>query len=103
MSGVEFVVDRATRAGPALSDRMAPKVSRAAIKRGLVCRPMPGSDVLDFLPPRITEEGDVDRICEILDAAITAASAQMDPSRSSDLIPYPGSEREPRVGVWRPV
>jgi L-2,4-diaminobutyrate transaminase len=75
MAGVEFVLDRTTRAEAPLPDRMAPRVSRAAMERGLLCRPMPGSDVLAFSPPLITEEADVDQICEILDAAITAASA----------------------------
>jgi adenosylmethionine-8-amino-7-oxononanoate aminotransferase len=36
---------------------------------------MPGSDVLAFSPPLIADEGDVDRICEILDEAIGAVRA----------------------------
>jgi adenosylmethionine-8-amino-7-oxononanoate aminotransferase len=73
MAGIEFVLDRASRAEADLPDRMAPKVSRAAMERGLLCRPMPGSDVLAFSPPLIAEEADIDRICEILEEAITAA------------------------------
>lgn len=72
MAGMEFVLDRATRAEAAPSDRIAAKVSRHALERGLICRPMPGSDVLAFSPPLIADERDVDRICEILDEAIAA-------------------------------
>ena len=72
MAGIEFVLDRATRAEAAPADRTAPKVSRAALSRGLICRPMPGSDVLVFSPPLIADEADIDRICERLDAAIAA-------------------------------
>lgn len=72
MIGVEFVLDRTTRAEAAINDRLAPKVSRAALSRGLICRPMPGSDVLAFSPPLIAEEEDVDHICDILDEAIAS-------------------------------
>jgi putrescine aminotransferase len=73
MTGIEFVLDRATRAEAAPGERIAVKVSRQALERGLICRPMPGSDVLAFSPPLIADERDVDRICEILDEAIAAA------------------------------
>jgi putrescine---pyruvate transaminase len=72
MAGVEFVLDRTSRAELAQPDWFAPKVSRAAMERGLLCRPMPGSDVLAFSPPLTAEKTDVDRICEILDASIAA-------------------------------
>jgi adenosylmethionine-8-amino-7-oxononanoate aminotransferase len=74
MAGMEFVLDRATRAAAAPADRMAVKVSREALRRGLICRPMPGSDVLAFSPPLIADETDIDRIGEILDEAITAVA-----------------------------
>ena len=62
MAGMEFVLDRATRAEAAPADRLAVKVSREALRRGLICRPMPGSDVLAFSPPLIADEADIDRI-----------------------------------------
>ena len=74
MAGMEFVLDPVTRAEAAAADRIAVKVSRQALRRGLICRPMPGSDVLAFSPPLIAEEADVDRICDILDEAIAAVS-----------------------------
>ena len=74
MCGVEFVLDRDTRAEAPLPARFAPRVSREAMRRGLICRPMPGSDVLAFSPPLIATETDVDRICEILDEAIAAVA-----------------------------
>ena len=74
MAGMEFVLDRATRAEAAQANRFNVKVSREALNRGLICRPMPGSDVLAFSPPLIADEGDVDRIGDILDEAITAVT-----------------------------
>jgi 4-aminobutyrate--pyruvate transaminase len=76
MAGIEFVLDRATRAEAAPADRIAVKVSRNALGMGLVCRPMPGSDVLALSPPLIADERDVDRICEILDAAMADVSRE---------------------------
>jgi len=78
MAGIEFVLDRATRTEAAPADRIAAKVSRQALGMGLICRPMPGSDVLAFSPPLIANEDDVDRICEILDEAIGAVRAAED-------------------------
>jgi putrescine---pyruvate transaminase len=72
MIGVEFVLDSITRAEVAIEDRLAPKVSRAALDRGLICRPMPGSDVLAFSPPLIADEADIDHLCNILDEAIAS-------------------------------
>ena len=78
MAGIEFVLDRATRTEAAQADRIAAKVSRQALGMGLICRPMPGSDVLAFSPSLIADEGDVDRICEILDEAISAVCGAED-------------------------
>jgi 4-aminobutyrate--pyruvate transaminase len=75
MIGLEFVLDRSTRTEAPIGERIAPKVARAALDRGLVCRPMPGSDVLAFSPPLIANEADVDRICDILDEAMTSVEA----------------------------
>lgn len=76
MAGIECVIDRATRAEAAPTDRFAVKVSRQALERGLICRPMPGSDVLAFSPPLIVDETDVDRICEVLDEAIASVPVE---------------------------
>lgn len=70
MIGIEFLVDPVTRTEPAVSDRLAPRVSKAALGHGLVARLMPGSDVLAFSPSLIATESDVDRIVERLDAAL---------------------------------
>jgi adenosylmethionine-8-amino-7-oxononanoate aminotransferase len=45
---------------------------------GLICRPMPGSDVLAFSPSLTADEGDIDRIWEILDEAISAVCGAED-------------------------
>jgi 4-aminobutyrate--pyruvate transaminase len=75
MIGVEFLVDPETREEVPVSDRLAPKVSKAALGHGLVARLMPGSDVLAFSPPLIATEADVDRIVERFNAALSEVIA----------------------------
>ncbi len=53
-----------------LADRLAPRISRAAMAHGLVVRPMPGSDVLTFSPPLNITVAETDDIIARLDAAM---------------------------------
>jgi adenosylmethionine-8-amino-7-oxononanoate aminotransferase len=53
-----------------LADRLAPRISRAALAQGLVVRAMPGSDVLTFSPPLNITEAETDEIISRLDAAM---------------------------------
>ncbi|HEX4841423.1 MAG TPA: aspartate aminotransferase family protein [bacterium] len=78
MCGVELVQDRATKA-PALG--LGGRVVREALSRGLLARIRPGSadppigDTICLAPPLMTPEETLDRIPEILRAAIKAAVA----------------------------
>lgn len=77
MCGVELVEDRGTRK-PALG--LGARVTREAIARGLLSRIRAGSadppigDTICLAPPLVTPEETLDRIVEILRAAITAAA-----------------------------
>ena len=53
-----------------LADRLAPRISRAALAHGLVVRAMPGSDVLTFSPPLNITTEETDEIITRLDAAM---------------------------------
>ncbi|HKN11209.1 MAG TPA: aminotransferase class III-fold pyridoxal phosphate-dependent enzyme, partial [Pseudomonadota bacterium] len=77
MCGVELVSDRATKA-PALGIGAA--ITREALARGLLPRVRPGSvdpaigDTICLAPPLMTPSETLDRIPEILHAAIVAAT-----------------------------
>jgi putrescine---pyruvate transaminase len=77
MCGVELVADRGTKA-PALG--LGPRITREAMARGLLPRLRAGSadpvigDTICVAPPLMTPEATIDRIPEILRAAIAAAT-----------------------------
>lgn len=71
MLAIELVAPNAVRgADTPLADRLAPRISRAALAHGLVVRAMPGSDVLTFSPPLNITEAETDEIIARLDAAM---------------------------------
>jgi len=78
MCGIELVADKGTKA-PALG--LGPKITREAMARGLLPRMRAGSadpaigDTICLAPPLMTPTEIIDRIPEILRAAITAATA----------------------------
>src|SRR5579884_792706 len=78
MCAVELVTDRATKQ-PAVG--LGPRVVREAISRGLLPRLRAGSvdppigDTICLAPPLVTPEDTLDRIVDILRAAIGAAAA----------------------------
>jgi len=77
MCGVELVTDRAAKT-PALG--LGPRLTRESISRGLLPRVRPGSadppigDTICLAPPLMTPPEVLDRIPQILRAAITAAT-----------------------------
>jgi adenosylmethionine-8-amino-7-oxononanoate aminotransferase len=77
MCGVELVTERATKT-PALG--LGARVGREALARGLLLRVRPGGvdptigDTICLAPPLMTPVGTVDRLPEILRAAIIAAT-----------------------------
>jgi putrescine aminotransferase len=77
MCGIELVADRGTKA-PALG--LGPHVAREALARGLLARTRPGSadpalgDTICLAPPLSTPTETIDRLPEILRAAIIAAT-----------------------------
>jgi L-2,4-diaminobutyrate transaminase len=64
MSAVEFVADRETKA-PA---NIGGKIQKACLDRGLYTRTK--GDILEFSPPLIISEDEVDKIVEIVREAI---------------------------------
>jgi putrescine---pyruvate transaminase len=77
MCGIELVADRGSKA-PALG--LGPRIAREALSRGLLLRIRPGGtepvigDTICLAPPLSTPAETIDRLAEILRAAIVAAS-----------------------------
>jgi adenosylmethionine-8-amino-7-oxononanoate aminotransferase len=75
--GMEFVVDRDTRAPFPPDVKPGLMVQAAAKRRGLLMRASPGFIALG--PPLITTEADIDQILEIVDASIEEVQAEVLP------------------------
>ncbi|TKD52087.1 aminotransferase class III-fold pyridoxal phosphate-dependent enzyme [Sphingomonas baiyangensis] len=64
IGAVEFVADRA---GPAAFDpalKVAPRVVKAALDRGVIGRALPSADSIAFSPPFVIERAEIDRAVE---------------------------------------
>ena len=70
MVGVDLVKDRAGR--EKFSAPLAPRVVEIAYEKGLITRPLAG-DILQFSPPLVITEEEIDIIIEIIGPAIKAA------------------------------
>ncbi|MFS2168621.1 aspartate aminotransferase family protein, partial [Variovorax sp. Varisp62] len=60
---------------PAL--KVGPRVSAAALQRGLIARAMPHGDILGFAPPLVTSRADVDEIVRLARAAVDEVASQV--------------------------
>ena len=67
MCGVEYVKDRETREPFSDEERVAAKIHKEAIKRGLFSRV--SGDTYCIAPPVVTEDNTLDEIVEILTAS----------------------------------
>ncbi|MCZ4288839.1 aspartate aminotransferase family protein [Hoeflea alexandrii] len=80
--GIELVADRDTKAPFDPSRKMHARVKRAAMERGLLCYPMPGTidgqrgDHILLAPPFIIAPDEIDMIVDRLGEAIDAATAE---------------------------
>lgn len=74
---LEFMADRDKRIAfdPAL--KVGPKVSAAALERGMIARAMPNGDILGFAPPLVATREDIDAIVAITKEAVDAVSAEV--------------------------
>jgi adenosylmethionine-8-amino-7-oxononanoate aminotransferase len=70
MVGVDLVKDRAKR--KKFSAPIAPRVVEIAYEKGLITRPLAG-DILQFSPPLVITEEEIDIMVEIIGPAIKAA------------------------------
>lgn len=71
---LEFMADRDKRIPFDAALKVGPKVSAAALERGMIARAMPNGDILGFAPPLIATRQDVDEIVAITKDAVNAVS-----------------------------
>ena len=70
MAAIELVGDKATKQTCAPAANVGPRVAAEMLKRGLCTRVV--GDTICLAPPLVTSEDEVDRIIEIVGAAIWA-------------------------------
>jgi L-2,4-diaminobutyrate transaminase len=70
MIAIEFVKDRGTRTFFEAKDIMAAKVAGAMMKRGVIGRAMPHSDIIGFAPPFCLTKTEADAIVDALVGAV---------------------------------
>jgi adenosylmethionine-8-amino-7-oxononanoate aminotransferase len=68
LQGVELVADRETRAPFGPDVKPGKRIEKAARERGLIFRC--GTDYAAFSPPLIATKGDIDEMCDILEASL---------------------------------
>lgn len=70
LAAVEFMADKDERLPFDAGLKVGPKVSAAALQRGVIARAMPHGDILGFAPPLITTRAEVDEIVGIVRDAV---------------------------------
>ena len=76
IAGVEFVRDRESKQLFDPASGVARRVWLAAMERGVIFRPLAG-DVIATSPPFVITIKEIDRLVEVLDAAISSVSIQL--------------------------
>ncbi len=74
---LEFMADRDKRTPFDAALKVGPKVSAAALERGMIARAMPNGDILGFAPPLVATKADVDSIVSITKEAVDAVAAEV--------------------------
>ncbi|MEW9919190.1 aspartate aminotransferase family protein [Marimonas sp. MJW-29] len=64
LCAVEFVADRETRQFFDLSEKTVPRINEALMKRGVISRAMPQSDILGFAPPLCLSRAEAEEVAE---------------------------------------
>jgi L-2,4-diaminobutyrate transaminase len=77
LAALEFMADKDGRKPFDAALKVGPKVSAAALERGVIARAMPHGDILGFAPPLITTRAEVDEIVKIVRAAVDDVANQV--------------------------
>jgi L-2,4-diaminobutyrate transaminase len=77
LAAIEFMADKDERRTFDPTLKVGPRVSAAAMQRGLIARAMPHGDILGFAPPLVTSRADVDEIVRLARGAIDEVASQV--------------------------
>lgn len=77
LAAIEFMADGAARQPFDAAMKIGPRVSAAALARGMIARAMPHGDILGFAPPLIATRADVDEMVSIARAAVDDVAEQV--------------------------
>ena len=77
LAALEFMADKDGRRPFDPGLKVGPRVSAAAMQRGLIARAMPHGDILGFAPPLVATRADVDEIVRLTKAAVDEVAEQV--------------------------
>jgi L-2,4-diaminobutyrate transaminase len=77
LAALEFMADKDARTPFDAALKVGPKVSAAALERGVIARAMPHGDILGFAPPLVTTRAEVDEIVGIVKQAVDAVANEV--------------------------
>jgi L-2,4-diaminobutyrate transaminase len=77
LAALEFMADKEGRQPFDAALKVGPRVSAAAMRRGLIARAMPHGDILGFAPPLVASRGDVDEIVKLTREAVDEVASQV--------------------------
>lgn len=77
LAAVEFMADKDERRAFDPKLKVGPRVSAAAMQRGLIARAMPHGDILGFAPPLVATRADVDEIVRLARGAVDEIAAEV--------------------------
>jgi len=77
LAALEFMAERDARTPFDAALKVGPRVSAAALRRGVIARAMPHGDILGFAPPLVTTRAEVDEIVTIVKAAVDEVADQV--------------------------
>jgi L-2,4-diaminobutyrate transaminase len=77
LAAIEFMADKDERRTFDPTLKVGPRVSAAAMQRGLIARAMPHGDILGFAPPLVTSRADVDEIVRLARGAIDEVASRV--------------------------
>ena len=77
LAALEFMANPAERIPFDAALKVGPRVSAAALERGMIARAMPNGDILGFAPPLVATRADVDEIVRISKQAVDAVAGEL--------------------------
>lgn len=77
LAALEFMAEPQQRRPFDAALKVGPRVSAAALARGMIARAMPNGDILGFAPPLVATRADIDAIVRITQEAVDAVATEL--------------------------